>query len=193
VTVPFRSWDTVILDGHSLPGMATIVGQRARRWDKKQVKGRDKQVPVDNGLDVAQLTLVVRCWEREQLESLMVTLNSLDQPEGGRVARTIPIVHPAAAFLGVFFVRLGKRFAPTYEAGGFWEVRVDMLETEPPKERKERTKRSASAPLEKRDRDITDLSPYDYVAPEDLPDGADSIANGAFPHENRSNPGLGEV
>lgn len=70
-------WDTLVLGGHTLPGLTSVSGRAGRKMDVRPVPGGDGARVRDRGYEPAQLEARNRVWTDEQLEALQTILEAL--------------------------------------------------------------------------------------------------------------------
>ena len=63
-------WDTVVLQGVNLPGIATVDGMLGRKLDVLSPPGSDGATIRDKGYEPAKIVITLRLWAREQFDAL---------------------------------------------------------------------------------------------------------------------------
>lgn len=74
-------WDKLILDGRTMPGVAKVDVEQARKVDDKGSPGRNGARLVDKGAEAAKVTIELRVWTPAQLDELTTALPSLNYRE----------------------------------------------------------------------------------------------------------------
>lgn len=92
-------WDTVLLGGDPLPGIARVTATHGRKLDSKSAPGSNGARIIDKGFQPAKVDITLKLWTKEQLETwfrLAPTLTYRREPprtardgadEAGRRAR----------------------------------------------------------------------------------------------------------
>lgn len=75
------AWDTLSLGGVTVPGLASVSGQVARKMDTRSRAGADGATVRDRGYEPAQLEIHVKVWTAEQLAQLEDLIASI-HPRG---------------------------------------------------------------------------------------------------------------
>lgn len=125
---PF-TWDTLIVAGKEIPGLARVRAAREYKVDKKNGAGADGATLTGLGHLPVEATITLKLWQPAQAQELQQLLPLiLPKPKKGRPV-PVDVSHPALAFLGVralYFTRVGAP-EPTSEKG-VYEVELKGTE-----------------------------------------------------------------
>lgn len=100
------AWDTVVLGGFRLPGVAKVTIDRGRKLDKKSAKGRNGATITDGGGEGATVSIELQMTTADEWDAWTAALRVLDP------TKTKPqawgIVHPEAEAMQVASVMIEK-------------------------------------------------------------------------------------
>jgi len=121
------SWDTAVLGGVTLPGLARIDGlDLGARWDIKEAPGTDGASETYQGYTPAPFNLVLRMWSRSQWLAFL-PLAKRFRPKPGRASpEPVDVVHPELLVWGISRVII-RKIKPRKLAGEY-EVAFDLFE-----------------------------------------------------------------
>jgi len=95
------AWDTVLLDGVSLPGVCRVDAALERKVDSTSPPGSDGGTVRDKGYGLAKFKVTVTLWTREHLAFWVRLGPLLDPRRRGRERRPTRIEHPALAGINI--------------------------------------------------------------------------------------------
>jgi hypothetical protein len=122
-----ESWDSAVLGGVSLPGLARIDGlELASKWDVKEAPGTDGARETYQGYTPAAFQLVLRMWDGAQWEEWLKLAPQFRPKPGKNSPDPIDVVHPELSVWGITRVIL-RKLKPK-KIPDFYEVSFDLLE-----------------------------------------------------------------
>ncbi|MBI2392823.1 MAG: hypothetical protein HYV09_24775 [Deltaproteobacteria bacterium] len=131
-TAPFwnddpESWDTVIVSGVRLPGLARIEGlELASKWDVKEAPGTDGATETYQGYTPASFQIVLRIWDRAQWVEWLALAPRFRPRPGRSSPDPVDVVHPDLAIWGISRAII-RKLKPK-KIDDFYDVAFDMLE-----------------------------------------------------------------
>ena len=131
-TAPFwdddpDSWDTAVLGGATLPGLARIDGlELGSKWDVKEAPGSDGATETYQGYTPSPFQLVLRIWLSEQWTEWLRLAPQFRPKPGKEAPKPVDVVHPDLAVWGISRVIL-RKIRPR-KSDGIYEVTFDLLE-----------------------------------------------------------------
>ncbi|MGZ3454446.1 MAG: hypothetical protein ACXWUG_20255 [Polyangiales bacterium] len=139
-----ESWDTAVVGGVQLPGLARIDGlELASKWDVKEAPGTDGATETYQGYTPSSFTLLLRMWERDQWTAWLGLVPKFRPRPGKESPDPVEVVHPELAAWGI--ARAIIRKLKPKKSDDVYEVSFDMLEYFPqPKKSVTSTATSAS-------------------------------------------------
>jgi hypothetical protein len=121
------SWDTVVIGGVTLPGLARIEGlELASKWDVKEAPGSDGATETYQGYTPAAFQIVLRMWERDQWLAFLKLATRFRPRPGKNTPDPVDVVHPELAVWGIS--RAIVRKLKPKKSTDFYDVAFDMLE-----------------------------------------------------------------
>jgi hypothetical protein len=132
-SIPFwtddpESWDTVVLGGATLPGIAEVHFDKSRDVDKKKSKGNDGITLTDNGADAAEGEITLTIWTAEQWRDWQRIKPKLDPQKAGGIKSPLTIIHPMAASAGVDTVYVEKLSETHPRKGGAQRITMSVVQ-----------------------------------------------------------------
>lgn len=124
-------WDTVVMGGEVLPGIATVTGLVSRKLDVKQSAGSSGATLTDLGLEPARFEVMVTLWTSEHLRDWENVLPYVF-PSYGKTPRAVDVIHPALTLAGIR--RAYVESTGVLQQGqtpGTWECRISCVEWRP--------------------------------------------------------------
>lgn len=122
-----ESWDTAIVGGVALPGLARIDGlELASKWDVKEAPGTDGATETYQGYTPAAFQIFLRMWEREQWRAFLKLVPRLRPKPGKNTPDAVDVVHPELSAWGIS--RAIVRKIKPKKSDDFYDVSFDMLE-----------------------------------------------------------------
>lgn len=110
-------WETLLLGGEVMPGVAAVDCEVERKLDVQMIKGGDGATISDEGYVPATLQIALRMWLREQWVDWQRLLPMLHPRQVGGVRRPIEIQHPVTDALGITTIYVRKISPPRGEGG----------------------------------------------------------------------------
>lgn len=101
-----EAWDTVILGGFRLPGVARLTIERGRKLDKKSAPGRNGATITDGGGEGAAVSIELQMTTPEEWDAWVAALRVLDPTKTSPQAWAL--VHPEAEAMQVTSVMIEK-------------------------------------------------------------------------------------
>ena len=106
-TIPFwldcpTIYDTCMLGGILLPGLAQVTGSDGRELDIKKAKGVNGATITDNGSDVEDVNIVLTIWTRAQWKAFQAIVPQINPSNTKTKKSPKDIVHP---ILNLFEIR----------------------------------------------------------------------------------------
>ena len=121
------SWDTVLLAGSALPGLAHIEGlELGSKWDVKEAPGTDGATETYQGYTPSSFQLILRIWLPEQWTEWLKLAKTLRPKPGKETPKPVDIVHPDLAVWGISSAII-RKIKPK-KTDGVYEISFDMLE-----------------------------------------------------------------
>lgn len=107
------AWDTVVLAGIALPGIATVAGFMEQRVHKKQSPKKHGQTVTFLGWAAAPVDVKLQVWTPDQWDALLVVMKKIlvPLPKKG-IPPPVSIAHPSLTSLGISSVYVMKVGAP---------------------------------------------------------------------------------
>lgn len=101
IVVP-GEWDSLILHGAAMPGLATVDVEQDLKVDSKRAPGRSGASPTFHGRDPAKFTIQIIVWTKSQLDDLQQRLLDIWPPDIEKKApQSWDMEHPNLALLGI--------------------------------------------------------------------------------------------
>jgi hypothetical protein len=148
------AWDTVVLGGVALPGIATPSGWLEQRLFKKRSPKKHGQTVVFNGWGAAQVEVRLEIWTPDQWEAFVGVVKRIVIPPPKKgVPPPLSISHPAVAVLGVTAVHVEKIYMPKMIRPGVMQIDLKCEQFLPDE------LRPAAGGTNKQTFDITTLGP----------------------------------
>jgi hypothetical protein len=121
------SWDTAVLGGVTLPGLARIDGlELGSKWDVKEAPGSDGATETYQGYTPSPFQLVLRIWLPEQWSAFLPLAKQFRPRPGKETPKPVDVVHPDLAVWGISKVII-RKIKPK-KTDGIYEVSFDLLE-----------------------------------------------------------------
>lgn len=95
------AWDTCVLGGNALPGIAKVKLSKGKKLDVKQSPGTHGATITDQGYKPASVTVSLQFWTSDHWNSVQAILPTLEPPPGKSNATPFDIMHPVAAIRNV--------------------------------------------------------------------------------------------
>jgi hypothetical protein len=133
--VPFwesapQLWDTVKIGPYTLPGIAKVQGSVARRIETISAQGNEYSTQTDLGYDGAKITVTLRLWLQEHLDSYAAIAQHIRPAAAlGNKPDPLEVIYPAIAILGVRAMTLMKMTIPEpTQDKGVYQATLDFEE-----------------------------------------------------------------
>jgi hypothetical protein len=121
------SWDTALLGGITLPGLARVDGlELGSKWDVKEAPGTDGATETYQGYTPSAFNLVLRIWLADQWASWLSIAKQFRPKPGKERPKPLDVVHPELAAWGI--ARVVIRKIKPRKLDGIYEVSFDLLE-----------------------------------------------------------------
>ncbi len=101
-----EAWDTVVLGGLRLPGVAKVTIDRGRKLDKKSAPGRNGATITDGGGEGASVSIEIQMATAEEWDAWCAAMKMLDPTK--TAPKAWAIVHPEAEAMQVVSVMIEK-------------------------------------------------------------------------------------
>lgn len=108
-------WDTLLLGGEVMPGIAAVTCEVERKLDVQPIKGGDGATIQDQGYVPGPVGIALKIWLPEQWVELQRVLPRIHPRAPGGVRSPLEIIHPAANVLGVHTIYVSKIAAPVID------------------------------------------------------------------------------
>ncbi len=97
-----QDWDTVVLAGIRMPGIASVQPSTSRNLDIKPSKGKDGPTITDNGYNAAPVAISLTIHNREDWKKIQEIFPKIIHPrKKGGERQPVDIFHPVTSFLGI--------------------------------------------------------------------------------------------
>lgn len=127
-------WDTLVLEGIEIAGLATVEIHREMKKDKKASKASSGAEIVFSGVEQAKVGIKIRFWTRDQYDAIVANLLPMVEPDPTKKAPSVlSINHPVSTARKVAAIIVEKVSGPSKLGDGTWEVNLEALEQRPPK------------------------------------------------------------
>lgn len=124
------AWDTVVINGRKLPGLAAVEGEIGRKIDARSPPGSDGARLIHRGYEPAKVKITLRLWTREHWRDWQAVY---PRRRPGERIQPLEVSHPALVVLGVRNVFVEKVGAPRPGTPkGVMEVAIHAVEHRPP-------------------------------------------------------------
>jgi hypothetical protein len=132
-SIPFwaddpASWDTCILGGEILPGIAVVEFEKSRDVDKKKSKGSDGITLTDNGAEAAPGEISITIWTAEHWDEWQRMRPKFDPAKAGGIKSPLTIVHPMAADAGIDVVYIESLKAKQPRKAGSMTITMSVVQ-----------------------------------------------------------------
>lgn len=124
------AWTACWLGGAYLPGLTTVECERARRIEKKPVKGKDGTKVTDQGDELAPVKIRTEIYTRDQWEEWQALIPALFPKKAGGERLPMEIIHPSANLLGITDIYLEK-LRPSGPENQVLIIEIDAFEYQP--------------------------------------------------------------
>jgi hypothetical protein len=95
-------WDTLILKGAAMPGLAQVDVEQDLKLDSKRSAGKSGATPTFHGRDPAKFTIQIVIWTKSQLDDLQQRLLEIWPPDIEKKApSSFDMYHPNLSLLGI--------------------------------------------------------------------------------------------
>jgi len=133
----FPEWAVVRLAGQTLPGLCSVSGGRAKRFDIKKSPGKNFATITHQGFDPATIKVTERIWTRQQLYALwliMPLLQPMFEAAHNAASLAVDVYHPALALQSISAVLISRisLLHPTPGTNGCWEQDIELIEWRKP-------------------------------------------------------------
>jgi hypothetical protein len=125
-----EAWDTLLLSGARVPGLARVEAKVGRRLDVRKPRGASGARLIDEGYDPAQVSITIQVWEKAHLGPLQSLVAQL-RPKRAGDPTAYSVGHPQLQFLGIAAIYI-KEISTLRPAGsGIYEVSIQGIEFVP--------------------------------------------------------------
>jgi hypothetical protein len=137
-----NAWDSLILGGLTIPGVAKVSGKVAEKIDVQVVKGTKGAKTVDEGPEPASLTIEIEQTKDEASEFEKI-LDTLHPRKNDQHAGPLEIIHPSANLLGITSIKIKSISLPQLDSDLIkWTIEA-IEHFQEPKKAKAKTKPAA--------------------------------------------------
>lgn len=141
------AWDTAILGGNTLPGLADVKVTKGRKLDVKQSPGTHGATLTDQGYKPAKVTITLTLHTAEQWAAFQAMAPSLEPPPGKAYSQPFDILHPSTSVRGVKSVQIEDIDGPDKGSiPGTKVVTIKCVQYFPPKAGATNTPKTSIAP-----------------------------------------------
>jgi hypothetical protein len=167
-----ESWDTCILGGEILPGIADVTFEKDREFDVKKSSGSDGVVLQDLGAKAATGTIVLTVWAPEQWDDWQRIRPNIEPSKPGALKSPLTIVHPSAAAAGVDVIVVTHLSESMPRKGGSMRIKMECLQWFPQPKPVQAKKEPDIAARKAQDPGNVFLTPGEGLAGLSNPDGS---------------------
>jgi hypothetical protein len=96
-----ESWNTVVLAGIKVPGLAKVVGNVSRKLDVKNAKGVDGATVTDDGADPSKIEITILLRSRAEWASFQQLIPLLNPNVKKGTAAAIDVSYPSLSLYGI--------------------------------------------------------------------------------------------
>lgn len=121
-------WETLLLGGEVMPGVAAVQCDVERKLDIQSLKGGDGATISDEGYIPSPVQIALKLWLREQWMDWLRLLPTIHPRTKGGVRSPLEIQHPATDALGIQTIYVRKIGSPRGEGGGERTITLDAIE-----------------------------------------------------------------
>lgn len=139
-------WDTLLLGGEVMPGIAAVTCEVERKLDIQPVKGGDGATIQDQGYVPGPVGIALKIWLPEQWTELQRLMPRIHPRAPGGVRSPLEIIHPAANVLGVHTVYVHKIAAPVVDRARAAVVAIQAVQWFPAPKPAKATKKPKASP-----------------------------------------------
>ena len=129
-------WDTVVLGGVSMPGVAEVEVDRELEIDEKKPKGTHKATPTVQGVKSATVKIHITINTSDEWTALQAAIVTLEPKAGTGKNSGVPvdIAHPVTSARGITSILIKKLTGPKKAADGkaLCTLEIDAMEFTPP-------------------------------------------------------------
>lgn len=99
-----EAWDSVVIDGKTWPGIATVNFKRANKWDTPKAQGSHGAKRKFKGADLGSGSIEVVYWTTEQHDEIVTLLADLepepgkDEPKSHRIQHAVAVIRKLKDF-----------------------------------------------------------------------------------------------
>ncbi len=125
-------WDTLLIDGEVVPGIASVKGSLKFDVDVKKAKGKDKASTTDNGITPTEFEVTIKVWSAAQWRDVQAIFARLLPRTPGGARTPFRVEHP-----GLRICNIGKAILKEFEipqpkrAGELYEQSFKFIEWVP--------------------------------------------------------------
>jgi hypothetical protein len=143
------SWDTLVLGGEVIPGIATVDVDMGSGLDIQKPTGKNGAKVRDKGDPVARVNITIQIESQEELDELHSKVPVIRQKGLKGTHQPLKIDHPNTAFWGIDTLQVGRIHAPPPNAKDGWTIEIYaqqwVAEAKPVAKQKEKPEDDASA------------------------------------------------
>ncbi len=148
-------WETLILGGEVIPGLAAVDTEVERKLDIQPIKGGDGATIADEGYVPAPVQIAIKLWLAEQWRVWQFVLPVIHPRQQGGVRSPLEIQHPATDALGIETIYIRKISSPRGEGGGVRIITIDAVQWFPAPKAAKTSKKPKVGAVDPKDFDIT--------------------------------------
>jgi hypothetical protein len=128
-------WDTLVLNGTKVPGVATVEIGRKTKKDAKPAKGQNGSEQEFSGYEDATVKIRIVLWTKDQLDTFVEEVMPIIEPNADKSkVRSVTISHPVAQLRKVFSISVDDVVGPNRNER-MWSIEVDATEVRPTTEK----------------------------------------------------------
>lgn len=123
-------WDTVIIGGLKMPGIARVSGGIGRKINTQAIPGDESGgTQTDLGYDGGRATITLKFWTQEHLDTFGLFADKYRPKKDEEKPAPLDVIHPALAVVGMRSLTLEKLGLPEPTSSpGVYEAVLDFLE-----------------------------------------------------------------
>lgn len=132
IAVDATIWDTLTIDGETVPGLCSVSGSLKYDVEVKKAKGKDKASTTDNGIAPTAFEVTIRIWTAAQWAELVAIAARLLPRTPGGTRTPVRVDHPGLRICGIGKATVTEFEIPQPpEAGKLFEHRIKFIEWVP--------------------------------------------------------------